>query len=746
MNKGRMIFTFIMILVIALFTFIAPAEIPDNENVYTFKDRYGTEYRTGADAFATEVVSFIPGSPWTGRTEYHDTQKTLGLPDYDETNDIGDLNLGASGEIVLKLDVYVIDGPGNDLCVFEDGPNVESTRVALSNDMRTWYDVGVSPGSTAGVDITGKVPAGAAFRYVRITDLRDYPGGTQPGADIDALCALNYINEYQETETNPAAGTPAEQKKYVPGDPYAFTDRNGNQQQTDTNAFATEVVSFVSGYPEAVYPENKDPQVTLGIPDLVNGNPTSTGDLSLGGGGVLVLGMDVFIFDGPGDDLCIFEAGDAQEVSRIELSNDLKTWYTVAVSPGGTDAIDLAGRIPLNESFRYVRIVDLKSGAKGNWPGADIDAVCALNFVTELLPEEQAEAPENFTSSGEPYSAKDVSGNLLETTTDAFATKVICFVPGYPWARNEVNRDPMSTLGIPESKTDSLTIGASGEIIVQLDAYVFDGPGNDLAIFEDGTARESLRIELSNDLKTWYFVGITNAGVESIDIAGKIPDGMSFRYVKLVDLRDQTDGKWPGADVLGICALNYRKEYIVPNPSEEPGTVEMTETEATAPQIEGEPYLFKDRYGVEYQTYPYAFATEVISYVPGSPWTKRTEYQDPQRTLGIPAEGIETNLGASGEIVLKLDVLICDGPGNDLCVFEVGPDVESTRIALSDDLLTWYDVGVSPGSTAGVDIEGKVPEGASFRYVRITDLRDYPGSTWPGADINALCALNFLVP
>ena len=42
-------------------------------------------------------------------------------------------------------------------------------------------------------------------------------------------------------------------------------------------------------------------------------------------------------------------------------------------------------------------------------------------------------------------------------------------------------------------------------------------------------------------------------------------------------------------------------------------------------------------------------------------------------------------------------------------------------------------------------MNGKVPEGASFRYVRITDLAGGGGS-WPGADIDAVAGLNAKVP
>ena len=46
------------------------------------------------------------------------------------------------------------------------------------------------------------------------------------------------------------------------------------------------------------------------------------------------------------------------------------------------------------------------------------------------------------------------------------------------------------------------------------------------------------------------------------------------------------------------------------------------------------------------------------------------------------------------------------------------------------------------GNTAGLDMNGKIPEGSAFRYVRLTDLKEYPSGTWPGADIDAIAGLN----
>ncbi len=165
-------------------------------------------------------------------------------------------------------------------------------------------------------------------------------------------------------------------------------------------------------------------------------------------------------------------------------------------------------------------------------------------------------------------------------------------------------------------------------------------------------------------------------------------------------------------------------------------------------------YYFTDRNGVEMMAPEGAFATKVVSFTPGSPWTKYPAAQDPNAILGIPdypgvADDVNDDsyctLGSGGIVVLQFDIAIYDGDGQDVYVFEIGPDAEATKVAVSNDLNTWFDVGTVKGKTAGLDLNGKVPEGSSFRYVRLTDQKTSINSRWPGADIDAVSGLNVKV-
>ncbi len=161
-------------------------------------------------------------------------------------------------------------------------------------------------------------------------------------------------------------------------------------------------------------------------------------------------------------------------------------------------------------------------------------------------------------------------------------------------------------------------------------------------------------------------------------------------------------------------------------------------------------YYFTDRNNIEMMAPAKAFATEVIEFIPGTPWTKDDNADDAERILGLPdwngkykgdSRGGLT-IGSGGVIVLKFDIAIYDGEGLDVYVFEIGEEVEATQVEVSRDLNEWYNVGVAKGKTAGVDLNGKVPEGMRFRYVRLTDMKTTTGGTWPGADIDAVSGLN----
>jgi OOP family OmpA-OmpF porin len=150
-----------------------------------------------------------------------------------------------------------------------------------------------------------------------------------------------------------------------------------------------------------------------------------------------------------------------------------------------------------------------------------------------------------------------------------------------------------------------------------------------------------------------------------------------------------------------------------------------------------------------------SWADAVDSFTAGDPAATRS--RDPNATLGKPDyQGIDdaqdeatyVSIGHGGELVLEFtDNVLVDGPGPDLAIFEIGPEVESILVAISEDGQNWIDVGRVEGATCDVDIAPFVKAGQRFRFVRLTDARAGKSndSEWPGADVNAVGAINTLV-
>jgi hypothetical protein len=180
--------------------------------------------------------------------------------------------------------------------------------------------------------------------------------------------------------------------------------------------YASRVVSFSPG-PGATYGADQLPGVVLGPPVGGGDFRGSTDVVSLGAGGEIVLGFDVDIIDGPGDDFTVFEnpfavpgASDRfwEELGEVAVSLDGVTWTTFACDPSGPrphvgcagwnvvyaspesgfcatdprvsggDGFDLA-RVGVARA-RFVRVRDLRTqGYAAPSTGFDLDAIAVLH-------------------------------------------------------------------------------------------------------------------------------------------------------------------------------------------------------------------------------------------------------------------------------------------------------------------------------------------------------------------------------
>ncbi|MBT3222373.1 MAG: hypothetical protein HN348_25140 [Proteobacteria bacterium] len=154
--------------------------------------RHGGHTFPSADAFASTVVSYVPG-PGV-RDPHRDASAALGPPDWHEG--IGAVSLGngkrrKAGLVLEFVGIYITDIPGPDLYVFEVGPLVERTEVAISPDGETWTQLGAIHGSTRAIDIA---PFGVSpdvhYRYLRLKNAGRPSRPPYAGADIDSVGAI----------------------------------------------------------------------------------------------------------------------------------------------------------------------------------------------------------------------------------------------------------------------------------------------------------------------------------------------------------------------------------------------------------------------------------------------------------------------------------------------------------------------------------------------------------------------------
>ena len=150
-----------------------------------------------------------------------------------------------------------------------------------------------------------------------------------------------------------------------------------------------------------------------------------------------------------------------------------------------------------------------------------------------------------------------------------------------------------------------------------------------------------------------------------------------------------------------------------------------------------------------------SWADALVSFTPGDPAARRS--RDPNAALGEPDyqgtddaadEATYVSLGHGGELILEFtDNLLVDGEGPDLAIFEIGPEVEPMLVAISEDGKDgMIEVGRVEGSTCDVDIAPFVNPEQHFRFIKLTDAKAGKSndSDWPGADVNAVGAINTL--
>lgn len=145
----------------------------------------------GDVSFVDEAVDFDFGDkkPAANAVNPHNA---VGAPDYTGNDKESTFfSLGSFGEGSWKFtDNSLVDGPGDDLVVFEVGKKLEKMLVEISTNGKKWIRVGETKGAISSFDIERYAEEGVDYYYVRLSD-SDGKGGAWPGADIDAIAAIN---------------------------------------------------------------------------------------------------------------------------------------------------------------------------------------------------------------------------------------------------------------------------------------------------------------------------------------------------------------------------------------------------------------------------------------------------------------------------------------------------------------------------------------------------------------------------
>ena len=170
-----------------------------------------------AASFADQVISYTMGSlnddplatkasipqGITGEPDWNTSLPTSSPADKEDPYYQSYVNLGISGEAILRMDSWIEDGPGNDLIVHEIG-SAENVYAYVSSDSQNWmslglgnYSSGLVSNSTAWLYNFSGVVSGPV-KYVKLVDYGDDPNGH--GADIDAVQGL-YTTPVPEPST-----------------------------------------------------------------------------------------------------------------------------------------------------------------------------------------------------------------------------------------------------------------------------------------------------------------------------------------------------------------------------------------------------------------------------------------------------------------------------------------------------------------------------------------------------------------
>ena len=148
----------------------------------------------------------------------------------------------------------------------------------------------------------------------------------------------------------------------------------------------------------------------------------------------------------------------------------------------------------------------------------------------------------------------------------SYAIKVESFEVGNP-AAAQIYSIATDVLGPPnynkQTDTGAANLGCRGEITVRFSPGVLRSiSGPDLYLFDIGSHKEMVQVEISKDNKRWIEIDQVDGTPEGtpVDFQDLVPYGDTFEFVRLTDLGDRCKGTYPGVDIDAVAAVGVPLE------------------------------------------------------------------------------------------------------------------------------------------------------------------------------------------
>ena len=278
--------------------------------------------------------------------------------------------------------------------------------------------------------------------------------------------------------------------------------------------------------------------------------------VSLGFGGQIILEMENPIFNGPNADFMVYETTFGNAAGKCGRSPEKIKAY--ASQDGcnfiylGEDCQDASFDLGIFTWAKFIKLVDcsdannlFSNDNNGPEDGYDLDGVECLNGIaTDLTPANLVSGyltqAIEFTPNSE---ARRKNNSLIITATPERRNLTKMF--GAPQNNNTIN---------------FFSLGFGGFVTVKFDYVVFDGPGDDLRIYETSFGNPSCNnyperasYEVSLDGITWIdYQTICQDGFIDISATGF----QGIQYVRITDRSPITSNKFPGtADGYDLDAI-----------------------------------------------------------------------------------------------------------------------------------------------------------------------------------------------